>query len=182
MKCFSASTGNGARTLKTIVFFLILIFLLLGSFALYFFNYYAVFQVRDYNSDEVIFSKYLRVGEAFTLEFTHSVTKRPVYEVYYVKDRDTLALKEMRFDAYGPNLPAGPEKMGSETTEFIIEDGSYRVLFQNRTFDSIILRTGSVIANHTLVFEDGSRVPFLDVTPGGTLVVYHVRPITRSAS
>lgn len=177
MKYDYTSTGNGARILKIFIIALVLL-IFSASLFYYFYNNFAVFQVKDYDSGKVLFNKVIKINDTFTLEFIHSVTMRPVYEVYFIKDKNTLALKELRFDEFGPNLPAGPETFENERTEFIIENGAYTVLFQNRNFDSILLRTGKVIANHTIIFQDNSRLVFSEITPGGSLVEYLVRPIT----
>lgn len=50
-----------------------------------------------------------RPGAAFTLAWTHTVSLRPVTETYTIAPDRRLALAEMVFDQYGPNLPAGPE-------------------------------------------------------------------------
>lgn len=169
------STGNGARNFNLAIIFLVIL-VLIGTF-FYFFLNYTLFQVYDVQNEQIVYRRLMKVNETFTLEFTHSVTKRPVYEVYYVKTRNNLAVKEMRFDEFGPNLPAGPETFQGETTEFVVEDGKFKVLYENRILDTVTLRTGKEIANHTLIFEDGTEVPFLEITPGGSLVEYYVKPI-----
>jgi hypothetical protein len=48
-------------------------------------------------------------GAEFQLQWTHTVTRRPIIETYRVQPDRQLALVQMIFDQYGPNLPAGPE-------------------------------------------------------------------------
>lgn len=49
-------------------------------------------------------------GDRFTLRWTHTVTLRPVEEGYEIGADRRLYLRQMVFDEYGPNLPAGPEE------------------------------------------------------------------------
>jgi hypothetical protein len=50
-----------------------------------------------------------RPGQEFTLAWTHTVSRSPVTETYTIDTDSRLSLREMVFDQYGPNLPAGPE-------------------------------------------------------------------------
>ncbi len=138
---------------------------------------YAVFQVKDISSGSIILEKKLRVGETFTLEYVHSVTKQRVYEVFSVERPRTLALVEMRYDSFGANLPVGSERLREETTEFIIEDGFYKIVYQNRKFERFLLRVGYVIANHELIFRDGIKVSLPELAGKGTLVEISVKPL-----
>lgn len=168
------STGNGAHYLKPLFLTLLILFLIV----VYLLNNHVVlFKVRKYETGEIVYNKFLKPEETFTLEYIHSVTAQPVYEVFYVKDKNTLALKEMRYDSFGANLPVGPEKLSNEETTFIHEDGYYKVLYENRSFKIVPLRVGQVIADHTLVFEDGERLRFLDVVKGGAYIEFYVSPL-----
>ncbi|MBO8137853.1 MAG: DUF1850 domain-containing protein [Desulfotomaculum sp.] len=132
--------------------------------------------VQDHQTGEVLFKKGMNIDESFTLEYVHSITKQPVQEIFYVKDKDTLALKEMYYDSFGSNLPVGPEKLAGETTTFIVEDNYYKITYENRVFDRVPLRVGQVVADHQLIFQDGKRLRFADVTKGGSYIIFYVRP------
>ncbi|GAW93478.1 hypothetical protein KKC1_26110 [Calderihabitans maritimus] len=168
------STLSGAHYLLIITFSIIFI---LTSVAVYGGTHYAVFQVKDFFSGEVVFEKLVRIGTNFTLAYIHSVTNQPVYEVFTVEDNHTLAMVEMRYDSFGANLPVGPEKLADETTRFIVEDGYYKILYENRRFEKVPLRVGQVVADHTLIFPDGTRLRFLDVVDGGAYVEFYVMPL-----
>ena len=173
MKKNNLSTGNGAHYLK--IGFLVTLIVL--AIVVYWLNSNKImFQVRNYETGEVVYQRIMRLGETFTLEYIHSVTAQPVYEVFFVKDQNTLALQEMRYDSFGANLPAGSEKLRDEETRFIVEKGFYKILYENRSFQIVPLRVGQVIADHTLVFEDGERLRFLNLVGGGTYVEYYVSP------
>ncbi len=171
-----SSTGNGARYMKIIF---IPIFILLLT-ALYINSNYAIFQVRVFDTEKVLFQKIVKKNEIITLEYIHSVTEQPVYEDFYVKNNSTLAMKEMRYDSFGANLPVGPEKLENEQTKFIVEDDCYKIHYENRTFDVVPLRVGQVIADHTLVFKDNTRLRFLDIVNGGEYVEFYVKPLLVS--
>ncbi|MBZ4686776.1 MAG: hypothetical protein JG764_409 [Clostridiales bacterium] len=173
MKTKIMSTGNGAHYLKL----LFAIFVALPVLGLYFIHNYTLFQIRIHDTGEIVYQKILKIGEPFTLKYIHSVTEQPVYEVFFVKDSDTLAMKEMRYDSFGANLPVGPEKLEHETTKFLVEDGYYKILYENRSFNKVPLRVGQVIADHTLIFKDGDRLRFLDVAEGGEFVEFYVKPV-----
>lgn len=62
-------------------------------------------------------------GERFALTWVHTVSRRPVTETFRVAPDGRLELLEMTYDAYGANLPAGPEG----GTTFHIEGDRWRV-------------------------------------------------------
>ncbi|MTI83008.1 MAG: DUF1850 domain-containing protein [Firmicutes bacterium] len=136
----------------------------------------AIIIVQEHQTGKVLFKEGVEMGETFTLDYIHSVTKQPVQEIYYVKDQKTLALKEMHYDSFGSNLPVGPEKLAHEKTSFIVEEGFYKIIYENRTFERVPLRVGQVVADHTLIFGDGTSLRLLDVTEGGCYVDFYVQP------
>ncbi len=171
------STLRGAHSLK----YCILLFMVILGGYYYYVNRYVVFNITDHDSGRVLFQKRLGVDESFTLHYIHSVTNQPVDEIFYIKDKYTLALREMRYDSFGANLPVGPEQLKNETTQFHKRDGYYQILYENRSFDVVPLRVGQVVANHKLFFEDGSKVRFLDIAKGGAYVEYFVSPVLSLA-
>lgn len=164
------STPSGAHYIAIITFMAMFLLILAGC------SSSIVFQATNVNTDESIFEKKVEVGEEFTLAYIHSVTKQPVYEVFKVDDNKTLALVEMRYDSFGANLPVGPEKLAEEETVFIVEDDHYKILYENRKFSKVPLRVGKVIADHRIIFADGTELRFLDKVEGGNLVEFYVKP------
>ncbi|QBI19413.1 DUF1850 domain-containing protein [Egibacter rhizosphaerae] len=127
-------------------------------------------QIVDRGDDETVHEREVRVGEEFRLEHRHSVTRRMVYETFSVLDRDTVAIEELWFDEFGANLPAGPEEIDGEMTEFIAEDGAYRVVHDSRPLGSLLVVAGSADVDHTIEFADGEEVRFLDLVEPGAHV------------
>ncbi|MCF6094138.1 DUF1850 domain-containing protein [Microaerobacter geothermalis] len=172
------SALRGAQSPWFIGLFVLFFLMIALGISLFFYQrtFLVKFVIEDAKTKNIVFSKTMKIGESFKLNYIHSVTNQPVEEVFYVKDANTLAMKEMRYDSFGANLPVGPEKLAEETTSFISEEGYYRVVYENRVFDAIPLRVGQVIANHQLFFSDGSRLSFQDIVPGGTYVKMRVQP------
>lgn len=164
-------TSKGAHYILSItLLFLLLIALFVG-------RNYAFFEVKIHTTDKVVYKKLVKIGDTITLDYIHSVTNQPVYETFKVKNKDTLALVEMRYDSFGANLPVGPEKLADETTRFFVEEGYYKITYPNREFDKVPLRVGQVVANHALTFSDGNRLRLLDIANGGAYIEYYVKPV-----
>lgn len=125
-------------------------------------------EVRDRESGTIGYARAMSIGETFQLTHTHSVTKRPVIETFSVAG-DGLALEELWFDEFGPNLPAGPEQLGEHAT-FVHEDGAYRVLHHGLSIGTVPIRVGSEEVDHVLTFADGERVRLLDIARGGAWI------------
>lgn len=64
---------------------------------------------RSSRSNQLLWAVWAREGTEFDLTWTHTVTLRPVTETYGIEPGPLLHLRQMVFDQYGPNLPAGPE-------------------------------------------------------------------------
>jgi hypothetical protein len=74
-------------------------------------------------------------GTAFTLTWTHTVTRRPIIETYTVEPDRRLCIREMVYDQFGPNLPAGPE----EGTTWRIEGNAAHVTGYNLCLEQLNL-------------------------------------------
>jgi hypothetical protein len=121
--------------------------------------------VRDPATAEVHYRRPVAVGETFRLEHTHSVTGRRVVETFSIRDRRTVAIEELWFDAHGANLPTGPETVDGFTTTYLAEGDEVRVLHGGRPLGTVPLIVGSERVDHTVEFADGLRVRLLDVAP-----------------
>ncbi|MGF7185903.1 hypothetical protein GGQ84_001996 [Desulfitispora alkaliphila] len=162
-------------------YFLLIITLIMSLFLYglvsFYLDRYIIIQVSDYRTDKIIYNKVLTRQEGFTIQFTHSVSKQPVKELYKITVDNRLALEEMRFNHFSANLPVDSEIAGSETTEFIIDGNSYRVVGFERKMDELLLAVGQVIANHHLIFEDNTEV-FLSQKTENSLVIIKAVPLS----
>lgn len=127
------------------------------------------FTVWNHAASAVAYARPVAIGETFTLEHTHSVTERLVVETFSVHDASTIALEELWFDEFGPNLPTSAEQVGEHAT-FLQEDGAFRVLHHGHPIGSVPLLVGSPSVDHVLRFEDGTSVRLLDVAPARSRV------------
>ena len=130
--------------------------------------------VIDHDSGAVVYTRPVEIGERFVLEHTHSVTRRPIVETFSVADEETIAIEELWFDEFGPNLPAGPEQLGDHA-EFLHEDGAFRVLHHGFPIGTVPLRVGSPAVDHVLTFSDDERVRLRDIARSGAWLDLVVR-------
>jgi hypothetical protein len=123
----------------------------------------------DHDTGDVVFERRVEVGETFELRHMHSVTRREVVETFSVLDEATLAIEELLFDEHGPNLPAGPQHVGEHAT-YEIDGDLVRVRHHGQPIGTLPLMIGSESVDHTVIFEDGSRLRLLDEVRRGSRV------------
>jgi hypothetical protein len=123
----------------------------------------------------VLYERPIEVSETFVLEHTHSVTRRLVVETFSIADENTVAIEEMWFDEFGPNLPAGPEHVGDHAT-FLRDGDGYKVVHHGHPIGTVPLRVGSTGVGHVLTFQNGERLRLLDVARPGAWVELIVQP------
>lgn len=141
-----------------------------------------VLVLRDGDTGEELLRRAIVPGERFELQHTHSVTRRPVVETFGVDATDQLTLEGMVFDHPGPNLPTGPERFGDQLTSFVTVDGVYRVDHHGYPIGRVTIRVGRRTVDHTLVFDDGTRVRFLDLTRAGGAIELEVLSTATSGT
>lgn len=131
-------------------------------------------EIVDQRAERVVYSRPVIAGERFQLTHTHSVTRRPVEEIFSVGPKG-IHLEELRFDEFGPNLPSGPERIDGVTTTFRHVAGEYRVSHHGRPLGTLPLLTGGPKVDHAVIFADGRRVRLLDVAPPRSPVELRIR-------
>lgn len=103
------------------------------------------------------------------LEYTHSVEKTPVADVYVV-DGTTLRMTRMEFDSYGAGLPAdAPVERAADGQGYVYE--------LNRTYDRLEVSPGER-AGHRLVI-DGARYDLVERSGGENVSIYVIERETR---
>ncbi|TQN31036.1 uncharacterized protein DUF1850 [Haloactinospora alba] len=138
----------------------------------------ARFVVVEAATGAVALSRPVDDGQQVRLEHTHSVTKRPVTTVFSLDSTAGLAMREMRFDTFGANLPVGPERIGEETTTFLRGEDEYRVLHHDRPLGAVRLMVGGPEVDHTVTLPGGERVRLLELVASGTSVTLAVQAPT----
>ncbi|WP_218644664.1 DUF1850 domain-containing protein [Natronomonas gomsonensis] len=99
-------------------------------------------------------------GTEVTVEYTHSVEKTLVSDVYAV-DGDRLTMTRMEFSSYGAGLPS---------TVSVTEINDRYVYYPpERHYDPLRITTGYV-ADHDLVVGD-RRYDLVDIADGGTVEI-----------
>ncbi|KOX24309.1 hypothetical protein ADL05_00605 [Nocardiopsis sp. NRRL B-16309] len=116
----------------------------------------------------------MAVGDRIELTHTHSVHRRPVYEVFSVSADAGLAMEEMRFDAHGANLPSGPETIGGVTTTFVRDGSGYVVDHHGRPIGTVRMVVGTADVDHRLA-AGGREIRLLDLVGPGTVVELYVQ-------
>jgi len=140
-----------------------------------------VLVLRDVDTGTELHRRDVEVGERFELRHTHSVTRRAVVETFGVDDTPGLTLEGMVFDHPGPNLPTGPEQFGDRMTTFTVADGVYRVDHHGYPIGRVTIRVGTAPVDHTLAFDDGTTLRFLDLTRAGGGIELEVEPASASS-
>jgi hypothetical protein len=107
----------------------------------------------------------IRPDEEFKIKYIHSIHRTPVLETYHTNGEGTIIQTEMRFEEFGVGMPSGV----TGTEIFTQKDGTYILSNMNRTFPSLDIRTGQIIADHTLLY-DGHEYPFSSFSEKGSWV------------
>ncbi|MFC7222425.1 DUF1850 domain-containing protein [Halalkalicoccus sp. GCM10025322] len=118
---------------------------------------------------KVLLTEPVTDGTTVRLEYTHSVEKTPVADVYVV-DGTTLRMTHMEFDSYGAGLPANaPVERAADGQGYIYE--------LNRTYDRLDVSPGER-AGHQLVI-DGARYDLVERSGGENVSIYVTERETR---
>ncbi len=122
----------------------------------------------NFNTGQYLAGWPLKKESVFTVRFTHSVMRTPVYEMYTVNEGNEILLSETLFLSYGAGNP--------ETTpyDFEITDEGFRIYNINQKISPLVYRTGAIIANHTLILNQ-KEIPFLNFSEPATAVGFEVK-------
>ncbi len=126
--------------------------------------------VADAETGERLLAVPVAEGMTVALNYTHSVEKTPVLDVYEVNGTE-LEMVRMEFQSYGAGLPARAEVTITENDTFVFDpEGSYEQLYV----------TPGSIAGHELVVAD--RTYDLVGLSEGRTVKLSVEPRATNAS
>ncbi|MBN2438437.1 MAG: DUF1850 domain-containing protein [Deltaproteobacteria bacterium] len=98
-------------------------------------------------------------GDTFSLRYTHSVYRRPVWDIYFIDSRYRIILEETVFPAYGYGLPFSTAK---NQVFRVREDGNFSISNIKRPIPSLHLRVQRQYGN-TLTFNGKTT---LDLSSG----------------
>ncbi|MBD7963013.1 DUF1850 domain-containing protein [Fictibacillus norfolkensis] len=113
----------------------------------------------------------VKEGSEFSIEYIHSIHKTPVREIYHVH-HEVILQTEMRFQEFGVGMPSG----AAEGEVFAQKGENYILSNMKRTFPSLDIRIGQIIANHTLLLN-GNKYPFSSFSEKGSWVSIKVEKL-----
>lgn len=114
-----------------------------------------------------LFAFPLYLGDAFEMEYIHSVQLCPVVDRYYSNGR-RFWLWEERTQSTNAGLPTEAPPRG----RFVHEPPWYRYIGGGRSFESLILRVGDARwGRNTLTLPWGETVPLFERYPGRRLTL-----------
>ncbi|WP_171978785.1 DUF1850 domain-containing protein [Fictibacillus arsenicus] len=121
--------------------------------------------IEDGETGEWLAFMDIKPGEEFSIKYIHSIHRTPVLETYLTNEEGIIIQTEMRFEEFGVGMPSG----ATGTEVFTQKNGTYILSNMNRTFPLLDIRTGQIIANHTLLY-DGHEYPFSSFSEKGSWV------------
>jgi hypothetical protein len=89
------------------------------------------------NENQESFCFFVNEKDNLTIDYTHSVQKTPVKEIFKFSKDNRLIMYKTIYQSYGVGLPYLPTEGKFEQKD----DGKF-ILYMNRPFNSIPLRTG----------------------------------------
>jgi hypothetical protein len=119
-----------------------------------------VLVVTDSDGEDILVTP-VDDGTEVTVEYTHSVEKTLVSDVYEVRN-GTLVMTHMKFSSYGAGLPS--------TVPVTEVDGRYVYYPPERSYDPLRITTGFV-AEHDLIVGD-KRYDIAERADGGTVEIH----------
>jgi hypothetical protein len=121
--------------------------------------------IEDGETGERLAFMNIKPEEEFSIKYIHSIHRTPVLEIYHANEEGKIIQTEMRFEEFGVGMPSG----ATGTEVFTQKDGAYILSNMYRTFPLLDIRTGQIIANHTLLY-DGHEYPFSSFSEKGSWV------------
>ena len=109
----------------------------------------------------------LTEGEAFSIQYTHSIHLSEVCEMYRAEEDGTMTLYEMVYEDYGVGMPSE----AAEGEIFTIEEGKYKMSGMERNLPFFYMRTGQVKADHMVVYGENTRRLSDVIVPGSRVKV-----------
>lgn len=158
--------GGAMKTLKLIPALSLVVLLLVAALSDPSPGFYLTLLKLPEN--EPLLSRPVTAGRRFYLDFTHSLDKTPVRDVFTVDQKGILILLEEQYEWYGAGLAFHPKGRG----DIRFSNDRTRVLI-NRPYDPFHLRVGR-IANHTLTINS-EKIPLLGIADGGDLIAFAIK-------
>ncbi|MEA1940036.1 MAG: DUF1850 domain-containing protein [Candidatus Caldatribacteriota bacterium] len=107
-------------------------------------------ELRTFEENKLVFKQKIQPGDRFTLKYTHSVAKTPVWEMFLIDKNYQIKLVETDFLDHGAGLPYAA--FGEEI--FIEEDERFKIKNMNRIIHTPIYYRIGAIRENIFYFED----------------------------
>jgi hypothetical protein len=112
-----------------------------------------------------LFSDFIEPGGRFTIRYTHSVDRTPIWEEHSVDAEGNIYIEKERFVMFGAGMGHW-EGHGVLTT-----DGEYQVIENiHKPIGNFILRVGTEEIGHTLILGD-QQVNLSRLAPGRAVTI-----------
>ncbi|MBM7586566.1 hypothetical protein JOC86_003118 [Bacillus pakistanensis] len=155
-----------------LIFIFFILLACLSVIILFPFKTYLVIESRNNPEDYLFLS--IEKEKEFAVFYTHSIHKSLVEEWYALSENDRIKQTKLVYEDTAIGMPSNSESGG----EFVrTDDGKYVIENINRTFTSINMRIGQVIANHKLVFRN-NLYEFSEYFPEGSVVTIKAKKIS----
>ncbi|MCP3742426.1 DUF1850 domain-containing protein [Rossellomorea sp. BNER] len=110
---------------------------------------YLVLESRNHHENYLILT--IEKQQEFAIFYTHSIHKSQVEEWYVLNSENRIKQFKLVYEDTSIGMPSNSDAGG----EFVrTADGKYVIENMDRTFSSINMRIGQVIANHKLIYKD----------------------------
>lgn len=124
-------------------------------------------------SEEIIAYTQLEQGQQYQIEYIHSIHLSKVVETYESTADRNIRQVEISFEDFAVGMPSSAE----EGEQFVNENGRYKIKNMNRLFPEIVLLTGKVVANHTLIIRN-KRTPLATIIEPGSVVAFKIQKLS----
>ncbi|MDD3030783.1 MAG: DUF1850 domain-containing protein [Atribacterota bacterium] len=150
-----------------IPFLLIVSILLILSIILFFCKIHFL-TVENFNDGKKLLVERINPNEHFTLKYTHSVSKTPVWEIFQINNKGILILVETHFLDHGAGLPYA----AFDNEIFVNEDNLFKIKNMSRIIKMpLYYRIGRIRENYFIF--NGKEID-LSKTVGDSVVIINI--------
>ena len=112
-------------------------------------------------------------GQQYQMEYIHSIHLSKVVETYESTLDQNIRQIEISFEDFAIGMPSSAE----EGEQFVSENGKYKIKNMNRIFPEIVLLTGQVVADHTLIIHN-KKIPLDTIIEPGSVVTFKIQKLS----
>lgn len=121
-------------------------------------------EIRNVSNNEVLFKSRISLGDKFLIKYTHSLTNRPIEEVFEIDKEGRIILCETIFDSLGFG---GPQPHMND--HWIIVGDKIRIYDINKPIQELLLRV-SYLHEHLFILNNKEIINLRMVSDPGDLI------------